>query len=226
MNTLKTLVLAGFAIIGITLIGIPLVSCQHEPELPPRWDTICFDKQIMPIIKTSCATDRCHNGGGEAPQFLEYADLVPRFVTKYKPVESKLHKVMLGHPNREGFMPPSNSPYKISSEQIDLITLWILEGAPYDPKCNKCDSSGSYSRTIVPLIDANCKSCHSGGSPAKGILLIDYQTITDAVNNNFLKESVNGGTGGHTPMPYKSQSLSPCNLYQINTWIDAKMPKN
>lgn len=219
---MKPLIIVALA--GITAFGILLNSCQHEPEDTGN-PAICFDKTILPIISSSCATKDCHGGSGEAPPLLGFSD-VSRFVTAYKPMASKLHKVMVGHPKMPNFMPPSNSPYKITGKQIDLINLWILQGAKYDPNCNICEQTVTFSGTIQPIIVTSCLSCHSGPNAAKGILLVDYTTIRYAVDSLHLQDAVNIDNKGQVPMPYNSDHLSNCNIDQINTWITDSIPNN
>jgi len=69
----------------------------------------------------------CHGGGGEAPSLSTYDDLY-RFVTPGKPVQSKLHKVITAHSDIMGLMPPSPKQ-PLTSAQIDIISIWILQGA-------------------------------------------------------------------------------------------------
>jgi len=86
---MKTLTL--FAFTGIIFLGILLNSCKHEPILPPGPD-VSFKNDIQKTISTKC-TFACHKGNGEEPLLLEYNDIFPRYVTIYKPLESKLYKV-------------------------------------------------------------------------------------------------------------------------------------
>jgi hypothetical protein len=221
---MKTRVLITLA--GMIILGFLSISCRHESEVLPGSSnpTVFFDNDVMKIINASCAASGCHNGTGEAPPFLKYEDLVPKYVTAYKPMASKLHKVMVGHPNLPNFMPPSNSIYKITGYSIDLINLWILQGAK--DTLYTCDLNPTFTKTIQPIISASCYGCHSGGNPGGGILLIDHKTIKDAVENNFLQDAVNYGANGHIAMPYNSAPLSSCNIDQINTWILNGMPND
>jgi len=122
MKTLKicTLTLLSF-------LGILLSSCQHEPDLMPGTPEVCFDRDVMLIINSNCNMSGCHGGGGEAPSLSTYDDLY-RFVTPGKPVQSKLHKVITAHSDIMGLMPPSPKQ-PLTSAQIDIISIWILQGA-------------------------------------------------------------------------------------------------
>lgn len=122
MKVTKMLALSGFV-----LSGLILCSCQHEPELIPGTPEVCFQSDVMLIINSNCNVSGCHGSGGEAPPLSTYED-VSRFVTPGKPMQSELHKVITAHSNLMGLMPPEPKP-PLSSSQIDIISLWILQGA-------------------------------------------------------------------------------------------------
>jgi len=101
-------------------------SCKNEPELPPGTPTVCFDQDVMLIINSNCNVSGCH-GSGEGPSLNTYDD-VSRYVTAGKPMQSKLHKVITAHSNLMGLMPPKPKS-ALTSSQIDIISIWILQGA-------------------------------------------------------------------------------------------------
>lgn len=115
------------ALTGIAFLGILLTSCQHEPELIPGTVEVCFDDQVMLIINSTCNVAGCHGASGDAPSMSNYEE-VSRYVTPGKPMKSKLHKVITAHSNLMGLMPPKPKP-PLTSSQIDIISLWILQGA-------------------------------------------------------------------------------------------------
>ena len=119
---------------GFAFTGILLFSCQHEPELIPGTTEVCFESEVMLIMNSSCNISGCHGRGGEAPSLSNYGD-VSRYVTPGKPMESKLHKVITAHSNLRGLMPPEPKP-PLTSSQIDIISLWILQGAK--PTASTC----------------------------------------------------------------------------------------
>ena len=122
MKTLKL-----FAAIGITILGIMVISCQHEPELIPGTPEVLFQKDVMLIINSNCNVAECHGSGGELKGLNTY-DEVSGFVTAGKPMKSKLHEVLTANPNSEKYMPPKSKP-DLTSAQIDIISMWILQGA-------------------------------------------------------------------------------------------------
>lgn len=127
---MKTRIILAFA--GLTLLSFYFSSCQHEPELTPGTPTVCFNSDVMLIINSNCNIQGCH-GSGEAPALNTY-DEVLRFVTPFKPTQSKLHKVITAHSNLMGLMPPKPNN-TLTSSQIDIISIWILQGAVNDETC-------------------------------------------------------------------------------------------
>jgi hypothetical protein len=114
----------------IIIFGILFSSCQHEPELIPGTTEVCFDNQVMLIINSTCTMSGCHDGSdGELPALSTYEDLY-RLVTPGKPMKSKLHKVLTANPISGSFMPPKPKQ-ALTSAQIDIISLWILQGAKH-----------------------------------------------------------------------------------------------
>lgn len=202
-------------------------SCRHEPELPRNGITaeICFESKIQPIINSNCAVSGCHDGSdGELPVLISYTDIM-REVKAGKPGDSKLYEVLTKNQNSEEFMPPRpRTP--LTSEQMTLIELWILEGAKNTSCPNEaCDSVNvTYSTTIANVMQ-NCTGCHGGGSPSAGLSLTTHAQVVAAVNNKNLMGHVNFANG-YSPMPPSGIKLSVCSLAQLNKWISVGMPNN
>lgn len=128
MRTFKLTILSGFAFFYILL-----TSCQHEPELVPGMPEVCFDNDVMMIINSNCNVPGCH-GDGEGPSLSTYDDVV-RFVSPGKPMKSKLHNVITKNSFSFSVMPPKPKQM-LSSSQVDIISLWILQGANHT-HCSK-----------------------------------------------------------------------------------------
>jgi hypothetical protein len=219
-------ILKHLAAVSLIIWVILLTSCKHEPELIPGSADVCFDNQVLPIIKTSCAISGCHTGSGERFGLSTYEQILKQ-VTPGKPIASKLHKVMIGNPNSENFMPPKGSGITLSSKQIDIISLWILQGArntlcdtvPCDPE------NATFSGTIMPIMESYCVGCHNTANPSGGFVLTDYATIKSAIDGGRLIGAVEQ-LSGYTAMPKNSDKLSDCKIAQINKWINDGMPNN
>src|SRR3982751_5371220 len=100
-----------------------------------------------------------------------------------KPDKSKLMEVISGS-GEEAMPPPPDAP--LTTEQVDLISQWITEGAGIDIDCNisvPCDTSNiTYTETIIPILQTNCLGCHSTYSTGGGILLNSYSDVKTQVN--------------------------------------------
>jgi hypothetical protein len=123
---------ATFAI-SLALMLTSLLSCEHDPELPPNEilgadSAVCFETQVLNIIKDNCARSGCHNGTGEQFPLETYGEISGQ-VNAGDPNGSELYKAI--NPNKftnKVFMPPS-SYTPLNNEQITVIELWILQGA-------------------------------------------------------------------------------------------------
>ena len=124
---MKTRVLITLA--GIIIFGIISISCQHEPEpilTIAEGTAVCFN-DVLQILNNNCNIDGCH-GHGEASALDNWQKIHDKYVTPYKPMQSRLHKVITKHSNIGGLMPPKPHP-SLSKYDIDIITIWILQGA-------------------------------------------------------------------------------------------------
>jgi hypothetical protein len=91
---------------------------------------------------------------------------------------------------------------------------------------NTCDTATvTYSVSIVPILSANCITCHGGSIPAGGIDLSIYSNVKQQVDNGKLWGAVSQAPG-YKPMPRNSDKLNDCNLNKIKLWILAGAPNN
>lgn len=118
------------------------------------------------------------------------------------------------------------------------VTLFLLaacnnsddDGTPEpDPgDSTSCDSTYTdldYAQDIRPILVENCVSCHSGNTPAAGINLSTYSSITAYENANpgVLYNSV-AWLGNASQMPQNGEQLPACEVEQIRVWIAEGMP--
>jgi hypothetical protein len=207
--------------------GTLLLSCRHDPVMPAA-DTnteVCFQSQIQPLINANCAVSGCHDGSNnELPILISYNDIMGEIEAGY-PGKSELYEVISESPGSDDVMPPSPRQ-PLTSEQISLIEIWILEGAK-NTTCpdQNCDSVNvTYSGTISTIMQ-NCTGCHGTNSPSAGLSLTTYAQVKDAINGKHLIDRVNF-VSGYSPMPPSGIKLSTCNLAQLRHWIELGMPNN
>lgn len=121
------------------------------------------------------------------------------------------------------------SAYKNSNALllISFFLLWVSgTGCYYDKEevlypQSVCDTAMvTYSRSVVPILSANCISCHGGNTPSAGIKLDAYADVKIQAGNGRLWGAISHA-GGFSPMPKNAAKMSTCNLTKIKKWIDA-----
>jgi cytochrome c553 len=84
-----------------------------------------------------------------------------------------------------------------------------------------CDNTNTtYSRSIVPILNASCNSCHGGNTPSAAIGLDNYAGVKAMADNGKLLGAVSHAAG-FSPMPKNAAKISDCNIAKINKWIAA-----
>ncbi len=117
----------------------------------------------------------------------------------------------------------------------NLLVLLILAGlftagCYYDNEedlypggCNT--ENVGYAADIVPVVNANCLSCHSTAAGLGGVRLQGYDAIKVWVNNGRLLGAVRHDTG-FSRMPQNASKLSACTIAKIEKWIADGAPNN
>ncbi len=83
----------------------------------------------------------------------------------------------------------------------------------------ECDTENvTFSATVKPIIDRNCKSCHSAGNASGGVALDTYTSIKSNVDNGSLIGSIKH-LPGFSPMPLGGK-LDDCTIAKIDAWIN------
>ncbi len=117
-------------------------------------------------------------------------------------------------------------------KKLILFTLIVafFAGCYYDneetlyPKLDKgCDTTGvTYSKSVVPIFQTNCLSCHSASQylgSGGNINLDDFNSVQQvALKGNLF------GAITHNPknsaMPKNGAKLDTCSITKIKIWID------
>lgn len=222
------------------LIVAGAISCKHEPILPEQIiddggvdvldechpDSVYFSNQILPLFQSSCAISGCHDAAtaeegiilDSYENILGSGELIP-----FNPDEGDIYENITETDPDKIMPPPPESP--LSQEQIDMVELWILQGAQNNG-CEGCDYPNvSFSGTVFPLIQNKCEGCHSGADPDGNTLLTNYDEVKFLVDNDYLIEVMNWETG-YEPMPYNGNQLPECEREMIQQWIDDGAPNN
>ncbi len=95
------------------------------------------------------------------------------------------------------------------------------EVTPYpNPDPVVCDSAiVTYNGTIIPILDANCFSCHSGQTPEGGLDLSNYDQLAFVAQNGSLLGSIRHEPG-YSAMPKGLPKLSDCDIALIAKWVN------
>lgn len=100
----------------------------------------------------------------------------------------------------------------------DKAELLVLDSA--------CDTSSvTFNATILPIIQANCQGCHSGGAPSAGISLTNYAEVKASAESGSLMGTINHASG-YSAMPKGGNKLSDCDIAKLNIWINNGMTQN
>src|ERR1051326_690766 len=91
-----------------------------------------------------------------------------------------------------------------------------------------CDTTNTtYSKTIEPIIAANCYTCHSStqGQFNGNIILDNPESLQQQAANGKLIGDINQSPGFHA-MPNNGTKLSQCDIAKIQHWVDMGTPNN
>lgn len=214
------------ALLVILFLVSFLSSCHHESLLSEDAPTVCFEDQVLPIIRSNCSMSGCHDAASDEGPTLTNFENISQYVEPGKPTHSELFKVITATSLFIEFMPPSPRE-ALSQDQIDLINIWILQGA-HNNSCLliPCDTvEVNYSAEISPIIETYCKGCHSGGNPSGSVSLENYNQIASVASSGKLYGSVSF-SNGFVAMPYQGDMLPDCYVAMIKKWVDNGAPNN
>ncbi|MCB2201135.1 cytochrome c [bacterium] len=121
---------------------------------------------------------------------------------------------------------------KFIKASIAIAVIVLMPSCYYDvedelyPQTAACDTLNvTFTNNILPIINSNCTSCHSGAAPSGNIRLEDYNTISEAANNGSLLGVIRHEPGW-SPMPKGGGQLNDCNIAQIEAWVNDGTPNN
>jgi hypothetical protein len=222
----------------ILVVFVLFHSCHLEPVGIDKERIVCFDSEILPMLKTSC--NMCHDGSRREGFIDTSYEEIKKFVTPGNAATSKLYKSITA--SYFNVMPPKNA---LSANQRMLIEIWIQQGAnkvrcdtitqqPVIPTPTVKDSI-CFVQDIMPLL-ASCGTpakngmrCHDAISHQDGYVIVDYATLMSKPGNIvatkpnssriFLAVSGGGDNDIMPPPPY----FNPLTSQQLETfrkWIE------
>lgn len=200
--------------------GAKETSCESSGSDKSGTLWACFDRDIQPILMSSCAVSGCHDATThkEGYDFSTYAKSLSALKAG-SPSTSKLYRVITANQTSEDFMPPK--PYSpLSKAAIDTIYSWIKRGALNEECASPCDTTGTiaYTSHIKSIIDLSCASCHGANNPSGGIKLLTAADLQTVAKSGKLMGAIQRKTG-YSAMP-PAYSLSDCEIHQVQLWIN------
>ena len=190
-------------------------SCKHENLPNINADSICFERDILPIFVSNCAMSGCHDANTKAEGYdlSNYASILKKGITPGNPSDSEIWEVI-----DDGSMPPNG---KLTPVQRSYIKTWIAAGAKNGINCFvNCDSNVFTYSTGVSKIMSQCTGCHSGTNPSGKIDLSNVAGVKSVALSGKLLGSVQQLSGYIYMPPYGSPKLTDCQVTQIKKWIN------
>jgi hypothetical protein len=206
-------------------------SCKHEIITPPIDVTpvngpvpnngVCFETEVLPILKTNCAKSSCHDAATRQKGFVldTYANIISKGIVAGNAANSKIYKVLFE--TGQDKMPLAPNP-DLTQVQKAIIGKWINEGAKNTVNCsNTCDTTlFKYGANVQPILAANCIGCHSGAGASGGINLSTYTNVKAIATAGQLIGAITHAQG-FSPMPKGGAKLPECQITQIKKWVAA-----
>lgn len=94
------------------------------------------------------------------------------------------------------------------------------------PPQSQCDTVNmTYSKDVMPILQANCYSCHGNGNAEAGVTLDNYEGVKARVEDGLLIGVITHAAG-YPPMPQGGSKLSDCNINKIKDWINRGASNN
>ncbi len=243
----------GLALAGLLLTTLQFSACRHDPFIiedddipidttgnpvdtmmsgtPCDPETVYFTLDVLPILQSNCAFSACHDAASaqDGVDLSSYEGVIQseEVVVPFNIAESKLYRVLTEDDPDKQMPPPPATP--LSTEQINLIAKWILQGAEdleCDPELGECSTIAiSYSQDVRPILQNSCVGCHSGNPPAGNIDLSSHAGVAELALNGRLVGAISHAPA-YEPMPQGGNQLASCSIDQITAWVNDGAPNN
>jgi hypothetical protein len=206
-----------------------ITACTHTADLSDLPE-VCFEGDVLPIFRNSCAIAGCHDGSGESDLILDnYLD-ISHAVNPGRPYDSEAYKAIIAKWG-EDKMPPDRP---LSLENRTIIRVWIEQGALLTTCPDPGETGGEpfvnpracFTRDILPVLVSRCASagCHDAITHTEGYIFTSYSTTMDAVDpgdpgGSKLYEVITETSGDDRMPPAGSAQLTLTEIDSIRKWI-------
>jgi hypothetical protein len=205
-------------------------SCRHgetKEEVVPasirdtvRYDSICFSRDILPIFKSNCAIEACHDAitGQEGIVFDSYETFFYKGFVPGNAAKSQVYNAIIRSTSRR--MPPITT-YPLDSQQIHTIKTWVDQGMPENACKQEIDTTRfRFKNNIYPIIKNNCFGCHNDKSEHQNtIRLQTYEQVRMYALNGQLLGSIRHKSG-YKPMPENGAAIDEKYIRIIEKWVN------
>jgi len=198
-----------------------------DPGNPCDPDTIYFERDLLPLLQSSCAQPGCHDAitMQDGVRLTDYASVMETGgVVPSDPGASDIYEVVTEDDPDKIMPPPPRAPWP--QENIDILNTWIAQGAQ-NLFCDEeeCDTTNViYTSPVSGIIQKHCLGCHNDNNPLGGLSLEGYNNVAAVANDGRLMGVVNHDAG-YPPMPKNAAKLSDCKILQLQIWTDNGTPQ-
>ncbi len=198
-----------------------------SPGHPCDPDTVYFERDLLPVLLSSCAQPGCHDAitMQDGVQLTDYASVMQTADVKpFDPEGSDIYEVVVENDPDKRMPPPPQDPWP--QENIDLLFTWIDQGAQ-NLFCDEeeCDTTNiTYAEPVSGIIQKHCLGCHNDNNMLGGLSLEGYDKLVTVANDGRLMGTVNHDAG-YPAMPKNSPQLSACKILQLQIWTDNGTPQ-
>ena len=84
----------------------------------------------------------------------------------------------------------------------------------------------SFAGDLLPLLDAHCTGCHSGGSPSAGLDLTSHDRVAESTLEGSLLERLQLPPSNIRMMPLNGNPLPECDVALFQSWAANGAPNN
>ena len=221
-----------FRILLISILATLTIACESasdpdDDDLPIDTtkviDDLCFERHVLPILRSSCAMSGCHDAQTAAHEIvLDSWEAIMMgdedLVKPFDPRESELYEVLVEDDEDER-MPPLPMG-ALTERQIGIIRQWIQEGA-LNEECGQapCDTVEVTWPVVRLILQDNCWGCHSNAVAGAGIrALEDYEDVVEEIRDGDLIPSIERSPGALAMPPFVE--LDSCAIAVIKAWRD------
>lgn len=198
-----------------------------SPGDPCDPDTVYFERDLLPLLQSSCAQPGCHDAitMQDGVRLTDYNSVMQTAdVDPFDPEGSKIYKVVTEDEPQDRMPPPPANPWP--QENIDMLYKWISQGAQ-NLFCDEeeCDTSDvSYTIPVSGIIQKHCLGCHNDNSLLGGLSLEGYDKVVTIASDGRLLGTVKH-EAGYPAMPKNSSKLSDCKILQLEIWTQNGTPQ-